>query len=249
MRRRSTALRWTTLLTGGAAAVGMVAVAIFANQAYTDGRLRWMWLAGALATAAAAVWVDAIRQRVPSRAVLAVTDSRGRPRLMHEATLAELGVHPNRFDTDDGPAPYLPRDDDAKIIAAVESLSVGVIVHGARLAGASRSLAHHARRLLPDHLLLIYRPDPDVTIAQLVAHAAGQPRGAAARWRAAVARRSRSRPGGPAGRRRAEILAAWAAHLRHRRDHAGHRHPGPGPRRRGAKKSRHSDSPRADVGV
>jgi hypothetical protein len=69
-----------------------------------------------------------------------------------------LGVHPNRFDTDDDTDDdaglYVPRDIDTQIIAALQSATVTVVVYGARLAGASRSLAHHARRLLPEHRVL-----------------------------------------------------------------------------------------------
>ncbi|GGM47239.1 hypothetical protein GCM10007977_056110 [Dactylosporangium sucinum] len=167
------------LLTGGGAAAGMVAMAIFGNQAYDNGRLQWLWLAGAAVSAAASVWIAALQQRVPPRAALAVVDERGRPRLLSEASLAELGVHPNRFDAvrdvarDVGPeaAPYAARDVDEEIVAALSSAVTVVLVHGVRLAGASRSLAHHARRLLPGHRVLVYRPDPDVTVPQLVAHA------------------------------------------------------------------------------
>ncbi|MEU4339090.1 tetratricopeptide/SEL1-like repeat protein [Micromonospora lupini] len=177
LRRRSIR-RWTVPLVGCGAAIVMVGVAVLSNQAYSAGRLQWWWLVGALVTAAASVWITSAQQRVPPRAVLSVTDARGRPRLLSEVSLVDLGVHPNRFATDE-PAPYLPRDVDADLVAALRSPVPVIIVHGARLAGASRSLAHHARRLLPDHRVLVYSPDPDVTVTQLVTHAAGQLAGAA----------------------------------------------------------------------
>ncbi|TDC40765.1 tetratricopeptide repeat protein [Micromonospora sp. KC213] len=179
MLRRRWMRGWTVPLVGGGAAIVMVGVSVFSNQVYSAGRLQWWWLAGALVTAAASVWITIAQQRVPPRAVLSVVDARGRPRLLSEVSLGDLGVHPNRFATGDEPAPYLPRDIDADLVAALRSPVPVVIVHGSRLAGASRSLAHHARRLLPDHRVLVYSPDPDVTVTQLMTHAAGQLAGAA----------------------------------------------------------------------
>src|SRR4051794_19141884 len=131
--RRPRIRRWTVPLVGGGAAIAMVGVAVLSNQAYSADRLHWWWLAAALVTAVVSVWITSAQQRVPPRAVLSVTDARGRPRLLSEVTLVDLGVHPNHFATDDEPAPYLPRDVDADLVAALRSQVPVVIVHGARL--------------------------------------------------------------------------------------------------------------------
>jgi hypothetical protein len=77
-----------------------------------------------------------------------------------DAPLAAFGVHP-------GPVPYADRDHDRDITRALTGERRLTIVHGARLAGASRALAEGARRHLAGHTLLVPVPDPQLTLHRL----------------------------------------------------------------------------------
>ncbi|AGL18444.1 Sel1-like repeat-containing serine/threonine protein kinase [Actinoplanes sp. N902-109] len=70
-----------------------------------------------------------------------------------------------------GPIPYEPRPHDPAIDRALTGDRRLTIVHGQRLAGASRSLAEAARRRLGTRTLLVPLPDPALSLHRLVSAA------------------------------------------------------------------------------
>jgi TPR repeat protein len=162
--------RWVSSLGGGVMALLMVAMAITGNQAYTDHGLRWAWAAAAVVVAGLSIWFGRLVTSRP-RVLWAGSDTHHRPPLLGQATLVALGVHSSRFDAA-GPSPYLARDCDPDVVAALRGSQRLIVVHGARLAGASRSLAQAAIQHLAAHWLLVPPADPDLTLTDVVAAAA-----------------------------------------------------------------------------
>lgn len=108
------------------------------NQVSNGHGWQWWWVVvGAVATVLTGAFVEwAIRHAAPPPVL---TDGRGRPPLVRDVRLTDLGIYPTRFGADGG-APYLVRDVDDRLRAAVRSNQV-VVVRGRRLAGTSRALA------------------------------------------------------------------------------------------------------------
>ncbi len=153
------------------AAVLMVAVGVAINEVYdhdNGGRVRGGWLAAALIAACLSVGVGVLLARTPPRAALAVTDRRGRPPMIAAGTAAQYGVHPSRFDDPGGVAPYLNRDTDAEIRAALLGPKPLIIVQGPRLAGTTRSLAHHVQKAYANRRMLVFRSDPTITVRDML---------------------------------------------------------------------------------
>jgi TPR repeat protein len=95
----------------------------------------------------------------------------GRPRRFAEVTPEDLGAHRSAFGTG-GHSPYVRRDADEAIADTLRDDGRRVVVvSGPRLAGTTRSLAHAARAVLGDHLVVAFLDDPDVTLAAMVAAA------------------------------------------------------------------------------
>ena len=159
-------------VTGAVAAVLMVAVGIATNQVLNSGIWSWPWFAGAVVFAAGSVIVG---QRV-ARADLPRPVLRGdvvgddhRPLLVNQVTPRQLGVHASRFGAH-GDSPYIERDVDAALAETIrEGSRQLVVVQGPRLAGTTSTLAHAAQTIFADFRLLAFMPDPQFTVAQLVA--------------------------------------------------------------------------------
>jgi TPR repeat protein len=145
-------------------------VAVTCNQILNNGVLVWWWVPIAVAFVLASSGLTAWLTR-PGLA-LAVTDERGRPPLVSQIRLTELGVYPTRFGLD-GRSPYLPRDADAELRPAVQRGGV-VVVHGHRLVGATRALAHAVIAELPEHRAVVPQggSSPVVELATLITSAA-----------------------------------------------------------------------------
>jgi tetratricopeptide (TPR) repeat protein len=164
--------RWGVWLTGAAASVLMVGVSITGNQAYTDHGLRWAWLIGAIAVAGLSVVVGQRLARSQPRGIMRLTGDKGRPPLLDEATLTQLGVHESRF-SDRQQSRYVPREKDRHIADALQEGDRRlVIVRGPRLAGTTRTLAEAARTILPDHRIVAFTVDQRLSMAEMVKEAA-----------------------------------------------------------------------------
>jgi tetratricopeptide (TPR) repeat protein len=165
--------RWPVWLGGGAAALLMVAVAIAGNQAYSDGRLRWAWLAAALLAASLTVLVDRKLADQTVHGILrrALTDVKGRPLLLSQVTPRQLGVHRSRFGPH-GQFSYIQRDVDQALDAALDDPTRRlVVVQGPRLAGTTSTLAQAAQSRLAGCHVLAFIDDPRLTVTQMLAQA------------------------------------------------------------------------------
>ena len=164
--------RWGVWLTGAAAAVLMVAVSITGNQAYTDHGLRWAWLIGALVVAGLSVAAGQRLARSRPRGILRLTDEKGRPPLLGEVMLTDLGVQESRFSGWEQ-FPYISREKDRGLTDALQEGDRRlVIARGQRLAGTTRTLARAAQAVLPDHRLVAFTVDQRLSVAEMVEEAA-----------------------------------------------------------------------------
>ena len=171
--------RWVWMA-GGASSALMVAVGVAINQVLNSRVWSWPWFAAALVFAAATVVVDRwVKAAEEPRAILGpgLTDAKGRPLLISQATPVQLGVHPSQFGGS-GDSPYIARDADDTLAGAMQSGDRRlVIVQGPRLAGATRLLAHAAQSHLAGHLALAFVADPRLTLPQVLAEARRVARG------------------------------------------------------------------------
>ncbi|KOX24198.1 tetratricopeptide repeat protein [Nocardiopsis sp. NRRL B-16309] len=103
---------------------------------------------------------------------LSLRGDQGRPRRFAEVTPEDLGVHRAAFGPG-GNAPYVRREADEAIEEALRDDGRRVVVvSGPRLAGSTRALAHAAREVLGDHVVVAFLDDPDVALAAMIAAAA-----------------------------------------------------------------------------
>lgn len=164
-----------------AVASGSVAVGVATNQVLNGGTWNLRWLVGALVLAALAEGLAeylaardaAAGSNVSPRPMLwpGLRAQDGKPLLLRDVRLRELGVHASRFSAD-GDSPYIPRQADGLLAAALTGNEKRlVIVEGPRLAGTSRTLAEAALAHLPDHLAAAFVDDPRVSLADMIAQA------------------------------------------------------------------------------
>ena len=166
---------WAPWASGTATAALTVAVGISINQVHPTNfdRSSLLWLIAALlvagAVGAVAHWAAPAPQQVPTpRLWPSVATRDGRPRTLGDLSPRDLGAHPSRFAAD-AESPYLDRDADHEVAEAVADPDQRlVIVSGPRLAGATRTLAHAARRLLADHTAAAFLDDPAVSLRAMV---------------------------------------------------------------------------------
>ncbi|MFL1427519.1 MULTISPECIES: tetratricopeptide repeat protein [unclassified Nocardiopsis] len=152
-----------------------VAVGIFINQVHpTDfDRTGLAWLIAALLCAGAAGalthWVAPAPPTAPVPQLWPSVITRdGSSRLVGELSARDLGAHACRFAAD-AQNLYLERDVDSEVAAALADADQWlVIVSGPRLAGATRTLAHAAKRLLADHAAVAFLDDPAVSLQAMV---------------------------------------------------------------------------------
>lgn len=111
---------------------------------------------------AVALWGNA-RSGLPLR----MADARGRPRLLGDVGLGELGVHWSRSKAG-GYGTYVGRDADGGLDEAVSSGQAVIAVAGASLAGRTRTLAEAARRHLAGSWLVWFDYGPQARLADLV---------------------------------------------------------------------------------
>lgn len=164
-----------------AVASGSVAVGVATNQVLNGGTWNLRWLVGALVLAALAEGLAeylaardaAAGSRVLPRPTLwpGLGAQDGKPLLLRDVRLRELGVHASRFSAD-GDSPYIPRQADGLLAAALTGNEKRlVIVEGPRLAGTTRTLAEATLAHLPDHLAAAFVDDPRVSLADMIAQA------------------------------------------------------------------------------
>jgi TPR repeat protein len=83
--------------------------------------------------------------------------------------LVDLGVHPSRVGSEEQNT-YVARDVDMDVRTALADPRRRVVeVVAPRLAGATRTLAHWAREVLGDHVVVAFDDDPGVTLEEMVA--------------------------------------------------------------------------------
>ena len=111
---------------------------------------------------AAALWGNA-----RSGLQLRTADARGRPRLLGDVGLGELGVHWSRVKAG-GYGTYIGRDVDRGLDEAISSGQALIAVAGATLAGRTRTLAEAARRHLAGSWLMWFDHGPQARLADLV---------------------------------------------------------------------------------
>ena len=143
------------------AVVATAASGVAINQVYTNGQWLWWWFGVAVVFAAAAVKTSQMLTAPAPRAVLAVSDSHGDPPLLGDVSLTDLGVLPNRY-TGAGSAGYVSRDCDAALLEALDGEGQLVVVHGARLAGCTRTLVEAAKAVLSQRRVLVVSADPQL---------------------------------------------------------------------------------------
>jgi tetratricopeptide (TPR) repeat protein len=161
-------------------AVLAVAVGVAGNQVLNDGKWNPRWLAGAVVLAVAAEcfarWLaprDAAPEKVAPGPVLCpgLGAGDGKPLLLGDVRLRDLGVHPSRF-SGDGDSPYISRQADGPLGDALTGDEKRlVIVEGPRLAGTTRVLAEAVRAHLPSHLAARFIDDPRVPLADMIGQA------------------------------------------------------------------------------
>lgn len=160
-----------------AVAFGGVAVGVATNQVLNGGKWDLRWLVGAIVLAALTgslgEWLAARDAAGSTNAPdpvlwpgLATQD--GKPLPLRDLRPRLLGVHASRFSVD-GDSPYIPRQADALLAAALTGNEKRlVIVEGPRLAGTTRTLAEAALAHLPDHLGAGFVDDPRVSLADMI---------------------------------------------------------------------------------
>ncbi|MDQ1678080.1 MAG: hypothetical protein QOC93_3224 [Actinomycetota bacterium] len=156
------------------AGLGTVLVSLCADRAADLAPGWWRWGLGAAMSVVATVTLTwrLGRQPGPARMQLRLADHEGRPRRLAEVSVADLGVHPSRLvRTGETATPYLPRDADAAVAAAVTGAARLVLLSGPRLAGCTRILAEAATRLLPQVTVVVPVEDPAVGVGQLIREA------------------------------------------------------------------------------
>jgi hypothetical protein len=164
-----------------AVAVLAVASAVAVNQVLSGGRWSVGWLVAALVLAMLAEGLDlwlGTRETVGGPGAVArpvlwpvLAREDGMPLLLSEVTPTDLGVHPCRFGPH-GDSPYVPREDDDQLAAAVADAGTRmIIVQGPRLAGATSTLAQAAQSCLGDCLAAGFVDDPRVALADMIAQA------------------------------------------------------------------------------
>ena len=165
-------------------AVGVLAVAVSVagNQILNGGKWNLWWLLGAIVLAVLAeglnMWLgshesDHYLGGGPARPELwpNLKGDDGVPLLLREVTPVDLGVRPSRFGRDGG-SPYIHRDTDDLLMAALDDDAKKVIiVEGPRLAGATSTLAQAAQACLPDHLAAGFVDDPRVPLTDMITQA------------------------------------------------------------------------------
>lgn len=156
------------------AGFGTVLVSLCIDRAADAAPGWWRWAAGA---AVAAVGTGVLpwwlgRQPGPARMQLRLADSEGRPPRLADVTAADLGVHPSGLvRTGEVATPYVLRDVDAAVVAAVTGDAALVLVSGPRLAGCTRTLAEAAIRTLPAATVVVPVEDPAIGLSQLIREA------------------------------------------------------------------------------
>ncbi|WP_284747750.1 tetratricopeptide repeat protein [Amycolatopsis sp. RTGN1] len=147
----------------------VVAVAVAGNQILNGGVWVWWWIPIAVALAAALGGLTQLATRRRSQLALAVVDELGQPPLVAQARLTELGIYPTPFGVD-GNSPYVARDVDDQLESAVRSRGV-LVVHGPRLAGTTRAMAHAVIAELPDYRVVVPSGGsvPVVSLTELIA--------------------------------------------------------------------------------
>ncbi|GIF45178.1 tetratricopeptide repeat protein [Actinoplanes xinjiangensis] len=161
---------WAAWLAGLLVATSAVATGVAVNQAYDNGRLSWPWLVGALLAAIASGYLARRTSPGGHRLRLRAAGARGRPPLLADVTAEQLGVHA-------GDTPYVSRDVDDRLRQMMHDDHRLVLVHGERLAGASRTAWEAARDALAGHLVLAYLHEPASSLRQLIEQAARDLRG------------------------------------------------------------------------
>jgi tetratricopeptide (TPR) repeat protein len=156
------------------AGFGTVLVSLCVDRAAGFAPGWWEWAVGAAAaTAGSGVLAWSLgRQPGPARMQLRLADADGIPLRLADVTVADLGVHPSPLArTGEEATPYLPRDVDAAVAAAVTGDAPLVVVSGPRLAGCTRTLAEAAVRLLPAATVVVPVEDPAIGVSQLIREA------------------------------------------------------------------------------
>ena len=86
--------------------------------------------------------------------------------------MADLGVHPNTYWAG-GMDGYVRRDIDIDLAAALAYSGHVVVVHGAQLAGCSRTLGQALFTTLPKQWALLLKPDPEIDWEEVLKLAGG----------------------------------------------------------------------------
>ena len=158
-------------LGGSTAAVLMVMGGVTTNQVLNNGVWSWPWFAAALMCTVGTVLVERRMTAADQpRPVLRrdLVGEGGRPLLVGQITPRQLGVHPSRFGAY-GDSPYVERDVDAALVAAMRDGSRRfVVVQGPRLAGTTSALAQAAQTELAEHYMLAFVDDPRLTVEQMI---------------------------------------------------------------------------------
>ncbi|MGP4100432.1 tetratricopeptide repeat protein [Nonomuraea sp. KM90] len=166
-------------LLDAASAALVVAIGVATNQVLNDGQWAWWWLAGDLVLAGVAAVVThriAVARGEGDAPVLwpALAGPDGKPKSLDQVTPRDLGVHASRFATDGWAAPYIPREIDGVLAAALTGGGRRLlVVRGPRLAGTTAALAHAVLTHLPGRYRMVaYHDDPRLPISRMIERAA-----------------------------------------------------------------------------
>jgi tetratricopeptide (TPR) repeat protein len=156
------------------AGFGTVLVSLCVDRAAGLAPGWWRWALGAAAAAATAGVLARWLGRQPGAAglQLRLADEHGTPPRLADVTVGDLGAHPSGLvRTGEVATPYVPRDVDTAVAAAVTGDAALVLLTGPRLAGCTRTLAEAAIRLLPAAAVVVPVEDPAVGVSQLIREA------------------------------------------------------------------------------
>jgi len=111
-------------------------------------------------------------------------------RSLGDVSLTDLGVFPNKY-TSGEPAGYISRDCDLELQEALDGKGQFVVVHGARLAGCTRTLVEAAKASVWQRRVLVFSADPELDWEAVMALARrwGSRRDGAVLWLDALTRR------------------------------------------------------------